>query len=97
MKTQHTPGRVCKCGETDCFKTGRAGHYVPGQHTPLPEIICNQGYAKRNRNRTVYRFAGDAGRREYTTLRSCQAARLRAEYLEHNVKAEAACPDRREP
>ena len=20
---------LCKCGETDCFKSGRAGHYVP--------------------------------------------------------------------
>ena len=34
MKNQHTPGRVCKCGDTDCFKAGRAGHYVPSQNTP---------------------------------------------------------------
>jgi hypothetical protein len=38
MKTSHTPDRVCKCGDLDCHKTGRAGHYVPSQHTPGPFI-----------------------------------------------------------
>jgi hypothetical protein len=37
-KAQHTPGR-CKCGDTDCYKSGRAGHYVPVQPTPGPWSI----------------------------------------------------------
>jgi hypothetical protein len=39
MNTKHTPGRVCKCGETDCHKDGRSGHYVPTPgHTPSPSF-----------------------------------------------------------
>ncbi len=36
--TKHTPGR-CKCGETDCHKAGRAGHYVPSQPVPISQEI----------------------------------------------------------
>ncbi len=34
MSRQETEtGRICKCGERDCYKAGRAGHYIPSQHT----------------------------------------------------------------
>jgi hypothetical protein len=39
MKTQNAPGSICKCGEPDCYKNGRAGHYVPSQqHTPVQMV-----------------------------------------------------------
>lgn len=36
MSTKRETGRICKCGEPNCFKDGRAGHYVPSQSKCMP-------------------------------------------------------------